>query len=111
MSGVPAWVEAVAAVLVVASGLAAVVSSLGFLRMATFFARMHPPALASSFAVWAAVLASIIYFSALERAPVLHAWVIPILLAITVPITTTLVARAAMFRRRQAGADVPPPLG
>jgi len=41
---------------------------------------------------------------------VLHAWVIPILMAITVPVTTALLARAALFRKRQAGMDVPPPL-
>ncbi|GMU71484.1 MAG: Na+/H+ antiporter subunit G [Betaproteobacteria bacterium PRO3] len=110
MSGVPAWVEWVTAALVVASGLATVVASLGFVRLASFFDRMHPPALASSFGTWAVVAASIVYFSALEGVPVLHAWVIPILLAITVPVTTVLVARTAIFRRRRRGADLPPPL-
>ena len=109
MSAVPAWVEVATAVLVVASGIAVVVASLGFVRLATFFERMHPPALASTFAVWAIVLASILYFSALEGVPVLHAWVIPILLAITVPVTTVLLARAAIFRKRRTGMDVPPP--
>ena len=109
MSGVPAWVEAVTAALIVASGLAAVVASLGFVRLPTFFGRMHPPALASTFGVWAVVLALIVYFSALEGVPVLHAWVIPILLAITVPVTTVLLARAAIFRKRRMGMDVPPP--
>lgn len=109
MSGVPGWVEAVTAALIVASGIAAVVASLGFVRLASFFARMHPPALASTFGVWAVVLASIVYYSALEGVPVLHAWVIPILLAITVPVTTVLLARAAIFRKRRTGMDVPPP--
>lgn len=109
MSGVPFWVEAVTAVLIVASGIAAVVASFGFLRLATFLQRMHPPAIMSTFGVWAVVVASILYFSWLERAPVLHAWVIPILLAITVPVTTVLLARAAIFRKRRMGMDVPPP--
>lgn len=109
MNDVPAWVEVVTAALIVASGVAAVIASLGFLRLASFFARMHPPALASTFGVWAVVLASILYFSALESMPVLHAWVIPILLAITVPVTTVLLARAAIFRKRRLGMDVPPP--
>jgi multicomponent K+:H+ antiporter subunit G len=52
-------------------------------------------------------LASIIYFSALKSGPVLHAWLIPILLSITVPVTTLLLARAALFRKRMAGDDVP----
>ena len=55
-------------------------------------------------------IASIVWSSALESRPVLHAWAIPILMAITVPVTTVLLARAALFRKRQAGRDVPPPL-
>ncbi|HQU48960.1 MAG TPA: Na+/H+ antiporter subunit G [Casimicrobiaceae bacterium] len=109
MSSVPAWIEGVTAVLVVASGLATVVASLGFVRLASFFDRMHPPALASSFGTWTVVAASIVYFSALANVPVLHAWVIPIVLAITVPVTTVLIARTAIFRRRRRGAELPPP--
>lgn len=37
----------------------------------------------------------------------LHAWLIPILLSITVPITTLLLARAALFRKRMAKEPVP----
>lgn len=107
---VPAWVEAATAVLLVVSGLAAVVAALGFVRLPTFFARMHPPALASTFGTWTVGLASILYFSFLEGTAVLHAWVIPILLAVAMPVTTVLLARAAMFRKRQTGMDVPPPL-
>jgi multicomponent K+:H+ antiporter subunit G len=38
---------------------------------------------------------------------VLHAWLIPVLLSITVPVTTLLLARAALFRKRMSGEDVP----
>jgi multicomponent K+:H+ antiporter subunit G len=68
---------------------------------------MHPPALASTLGAWCVALASIICFSALKSGPVIHAWLIPILLAITVPVTTLLLARAALFRKRMAGDDVP----
>lgn len=37
----------------------------------------------------------------------LHAWLIPILLSITVPVTTLLLARAALFRKRTSGEEVP----
>jgi multicomponent K+:H+ antiporter subunit G len=35
---------------------------------------------------------------------------IPVLLAITLPFSTVLLARAALFRKRQDGANIPPPL-
>jgi len=56
-------------------------------------------------------LASIVYFSALETRLAIHTWVIIILLAITVPVTTVLLARTELFRKRQTGGDVPSPLG
>ena len=37
-------------------------------------------------------------------------WLIIIVLSITAPVTTIVLARAALFRRRQAGDDLPAPL-
>jgi multicomponent K+:H+ antiporter subunit G len=101
------WVEIPVAILLVLGGLLALIGATGLLRMKDYFQRMHPPALASTLGTWCVALASIIYFSALKSSPVLHAWLIPILLAITVPVTTLLLARAALFRKRMAGDDVP----
>lgn len=105
----PFWVELLTAVLLVVSSLFALVGAVGLLGMKDFFQRMHPPALASTVGAWCVALASIVYFSAMKEAPVLHAWLIPILLAITVPVTTLLLARTGLFRKRMAGdSDVPP---
>ncbi|WOE82202.1 Na+/H+ antiporter subunit G [Pseudomonas protegens] len=103
----PLWVEVLVAVLLVISSLFALIGAVGILRMKSYFQRMHPPALASTMGSWTVALASILYFSALKSGPVLHAWLIPILLSITVPVTTLLLARAALFRKRMAGDDVP----
>ena len=46
MNGMPFWVEAAAAVLLVLSGLFVLVGATGFLRLQDFFLRLHPPALA-----------------------------------------------------------------
>lgn len=111
MSEVPFWVEATVAALVAASGVFVLISALGFLRLPDFFVRMHPPALAYTFGSWCVTLAGILYFSMLESELRLHPWLIIILLSITVPVTTVLLARVALFRRRVAGAaDTPPPL-
>ena len=105
----PFWVEVLTAVLLVLSSLFALIGAVGLLAMKDFFQRMHPPALASTLGAWCVALASIVYFSAMKEAPVLHAWLIPILLAITVPVTTLLLARTGLFRKRMAGdGDVPP---
>ena len=69
---------------------------------------MHPPALVYVGSSWCVTLASILFFSGQQQGPQLHVWIIIILLSITVPITTVLLSRAALFRHRVAGrTDVP----
>ena len=69
------WVEIPVAILLVLGSLFALIGATGLLRMQDYFQRMHPPALASTLGAWCVALASIIYFSALKSAPVLHAWI------------------------------------
>ena len=103
------WAEIVVAVLLLASALFAVVAALGLVRLKDFFQRMHPPALVSTWGAWCVTLASIVYFSALSHRLELHVWLIIILLSITVPVTSILLGRAALFRGRQAGNKALPP--
>ena len=102
MNAVPACLEVLVALLLLASGLLSLAGALGLVRLKDFFQRMHPPALATTLGSWCAALASVVYFSAFDGRLSLHAWLIVILLAITAPVTTTLLARAALFRRRAA---------
>lgn len=107
MVQLPSWLELVVALLLLTGSLFALVGAIGLVRLKEFFQRMHPPALASTIGAWCVSLASILYFSMLKQSPVLHAWLIPILLSITVPVTTLLLARAALFRKRMSGENVP----
>jgi multicomponent K+:H+ antiporter subunit G len=60
---------------------------------------------------WSVTLAGILYFSMLEARVALHPLLIIVFLCMTVPVTTVLLARVALFRRRLAStADTPPPL-
>ena len=67
-------------------------------------------ALAYTLAAWCVSLAAVVQVSMLEQRLALHPLVLTLLLAITAPITTVLLARAVLFRQRQAGEDVPAPL-
>jgi multicomponent K+:H+ antiporter subunit G len=105
----PLWAEMLIAVLLIASGLCSLIAALGVLWLPTFIQRMHPPALASSFGTWCIALASIVSLSLQNMQLELHAWLIIILLSITAPVTTVLLARAALFRERTGVQPVVPP--
>lgn len=106
----PLWVEILVSLLLLASAVFTLAAAIGLVRLQSFFQRMHPPALIYTGAAWCVTLASITYFSAQGHGLVLHVWIIIILLSITVPIATVLLARAALFRNRQerlAGTPLP----
>jgi multicomponent K+:H+ antiporter subunit G len=103
------WDLLVAALLLL-SGLLTLGAALGLERLPDFFDRMHAPSLAVTLGSWSISLASIIHFSTRGTELSLHAWLIAILLAITAPVTTVLLARVGLFRGRRAGGEVPPPL-
>ena len=107
---IPVW-ELVVAASLVASAIVVLIAALGLRRLPDFFSRMHAPALASTLAAWIVTLASIVHFSSRGGGGLaLHVWLIIIVLSITAPVTTVVLARAALFRRRQAGDALPPPL-
>jgi multicomponent K+:H+ antiporter subunit G len=102
--------DGIVALLLLASGVAVLVAALGLLRLPDFFIRMHAPAIAYTLGSWSVTLATVVHFTAHDGVVSLHAWLIIVLLSITAPVTTLLLSRAAVFRRRTAGEEVPPPL-
>ena len=101
---------AVGLLLLFSAGLV-LTAAIGLTRLPDFFQRLHAPALASTLGNWCVALASIVHFSMREEGLSLHVWLIAILLSITAPVTTMVLARAGLFRRRQAGDALPPPQG
>ena len=105
-----AWslAEAVVALLLLASGGVVLIAALGLLRLPDFFLRMHAPALASTLAAWLVTFASIVHFSSRGQGIALHSWLIIIVLSITAPVTTMVLARAALFRWHASDGAAPP---
>jgi len=106
----PSLPEIIVSALLLASGVIVLLAALGLWRLPDFFLRMHAPALASTLAAWLVTFASILHFSTRGAGLALHVWLIIIVLSITAPVTTIVLARTALFRRREAGDALPPPL-
>jgi multicomponent K+:H+ antiporter subunit G len=103
-------VELATAALVVTGAVAALVGSFGLVRLRSFFRRVHAPTLGSTLGVWSLTLATGLQVSFLRGQPFVHALLIAIFLALTAPVTTIFLMRAALFRRRIAGKGAPGPV-
>ena len=106
-TSLPLWVDVLTALLVGLGGLLALAGSLGLLRLPSFYQRIHTPTLGTTGATWLLTLATALQFSFVREQFFVHALLIGIFLSLTTPITTVFLMRAALFRVRLAGQDVP----
>ncbi|WP_427999980.1 Na+/H+ antiporter subunit G [Acidovorax sp.] len=109
-AALPLWLEIVVAALVLLGAGMALLGATGLLRLPTFFERMHAPSIAATMGCWCIMHATVVYFSVADGSLALHALLIAGFVAVTVPVTSIFLMRAALFRARQAGQDVPPSL-
>jgi multicomponent K+:H+ antiporter subunit G len=100
----PLWSDALTALLLVLGGLAALIGSFGLLRFRTFFQRIHAPTLGATLGTWSFVLATVVQVSFVRGQPFVHALLIAVFLALTAPITTIFLTRAALSSERLRGA-------
>jgi multicomponent K+:H+ antiporter subunit G len=104
----PLWAEILTAVFAVLGAAFAAIGSFGLVRLPSFFRRIHAPTLGATVGVWCMTIAMIVYFSVQGFSLFLHAILIVLFIALTAPITTIFLMRAALFRERQKGGNVPP---
>ena len=106
----PLWAQTLVAALVFGGALIALLGSLGLWRLKSYFERVHAPSIIATMGCWLIMHATWIYFSVSGQGFVMHSVLIAIFVAVTVPITTIFLMRAALFRSRRSGEDVPPTL-
>jgi multicomponent K+:H+ antiporter subunit G len=107
----PPWAEILTAVLAVAGAAFAAIGSFGLVRLPTFFRRIHAPTLGATLGTWCITLATTVYFSVQGGHLFLHAVLIAFFVALSAPVMTIFLMRAALFRERQKSGDVPPERG
>lgn len=108
-SEIPVWAAVlVAFFLLLGSGLT-LTGAIGLLRLKSFYERMHAPTLGTTCGAGGILIASMIYFSALQARPVLHALLLAVFVVLTTPVSLMLLTRAALYRDRAEGhPNVPP---
>lgn len=109
-AALPLWAEITIAAMVLTGATIALLGSWGLLRLKTYFERVHAPSIIATMGCWCIMYGTIVYFSLQGQGLALHALLIALFVAITVPVTNIFLMRAALFRARRAGNDVPPSL-
>lgn len=104
---VPAWVDALTAVLVLTGASFALIGSFGLARLKSFYQRIHAPTLGSTLGTWSLSLATALQFTFTREEPFARALLIGVFFAVTIPVTTIFLMRAALFRDRNARRPVP----
>jgi multicomponent K+:H+ antiporter subunit G len=97
---IPLWAVLTVSFFMLLGSAMALIGSIGFLRLPTFYERIHAPTLASSWGIGGVMLASIIYFSVSSQTLVLHEILVGLFVTTTTPVTFMLLARAALHRDR-----------
>ena len=87
--------SAIAALLVLAGALLVLIGSLGLVRLATFFERVHAPTMGTTLGTALVLAGSMLHFGTL------HELLIGVFMTLNTPVTYMLLGRAAL--RREAG--------
>jgi multicomponent K+:H+ antiporter subunit G len=103
----PAWAMLLTATLVVVGAALTFIGSLGLVRLKSFYARVHAPTLGTTLGTGCIVLASMLYFSALQTRPVLHELLILLFVSVTTPITLVVLVPAALLRDSSESMEIP----
>nr|WP_210333494.1 monovalent cation/H(+) antiporter subunit G [Rhizobium sp. ARZ01] len=105
----PLWAAIVVSAFLVLGAALALIGTIGFSRLPTFYERLHAPTLGTSWGTGGVVMASMIYFTVVGGRPVFHEILIGIFVTVTTPVTLMLLAQAALHRDRAEGdPNVPP---
>ncbi len=106
---IPLWAAIPVGALLMIGAFLTLIGAIGFLRLGTFYERIHAPTLGTSGGIGAIMIASMIFFSTATRTLVIHELLIGIFITVTTPITFMLLVRAALHRdRAEQNGNVPP---
>ena len=104
----PPWAALLVSFFLLAGAGLTLIGTIGFVRLPTFYQRIHAPTLGTSWGTGGIVTASMIFFTVSATRPVVHEILIGIFVTLTTPVTLMLLARATLHRDRAEGnPDVP----
>lgn len=95
----PLWASIVVSLAVLTGAAFTLIGAFGLLRLKSFFERMHPPTLGSTFGAGFILIGSVVALWLAEGRPMLHQFLLLVFVTVTTPVTLMSLGRAALFRK------------
>lgn len=97
----PLWLGIPVVVLLLLGSLLTLTGALGLYRLPEFYQRIHGPAVVVTLGLGCTLIASMLTFSYLQSRPVTHELLITVFIFMTAPVSSMLMMRAAVYRRKK----------
>ncbi|MBE0404159.1 monovalent cation/H(+) antiporter subunit G [Halomonas citrativorans] len=102
LESLPLWASLPITLLLLLGSAIVLIGALGLVRLPHFFQRIHGPAITITLGTGSILIASMIYFSALQSRLVIHELLITVFVMITAPVVAMLLMRTAVYRDLRA---------
>lgn len=95
----PLWAAIIVSLAVLVGAAFSLIGAVGLLRLGSFFERLHPPTLASTFGAGFILIGSVVALWVTEGRPMIHQFLLLVFVTVTTPVTMMSLGRAALFRK------------
>ncbi|MBP5979712.1 MAG: cation:proton antiporter [Halomonas sp.] len=102
MEALPIWISLPVTLLLLLGSAIILIGALGLVRLPHFFQRIHGPAITITLGTGSILIASMMYFSALQSRLVIHELLITVFVMLTAPVVAMLLMRTAVYRDLRA---------
>lgn len=103
---IPLWIEIIASILIVLSGIVTLIGNLGLVNLLYFRKRIHAPTLGNSLGLWFLMVASMLISYVLGDRLFFHEMLVVVFIFMTSPISWTLLMRSYILRQaREEGSE------
>ncbi|HDZ47743.1 hypothetical protein LCGC14_0107600 [marine sediment metagenome] len=102
LESLPVWISLPVTLLLLLGSLIVLIGAIGLVRLPHFFQRIHGPAITVTLGAGCILIASMLFFTALQSRLVIHELLITAFILLTAPVVAMLLMRTAVYRDLRA---------
>ncbi|MCL5426112.1 MAG: monovalent cation/H(+) antiporter subunit G [Gammaproteobacteria bacterium] len=102
LDSLPVWISLPVTLLLLLGSLIVLIGAIGLVRLPHFYQRIHGPAITVTLGAGCMLIASMLFFTALQSRLVIHELLITAFILLTAPVVAMLLMRTAVYRDLRA---------